>query len=307
MRLVRNDPGTNHAEATPACLASLGASPAPHAILDAMADAVFVADSERRLTYLNRAAQRVTGWVGAGALGRPLAAVVVADGDGGAGCRPCLIVTSAGERRPAEASYAWIDDRSDAGLVVVCRDIGPALALSAALTHRAEHDPLTGLPNRCRLLTRLGAAVAQATAHRRPVAVGFLDIDGMKGVNDTLGHAAGDDLLVAVARRLAASVRSGDTVARLGGDEFVVVLNDIGPPADAKAVVRALHGTLSAPYRIGSARVEIGISAGLAICPDHGVTPAVLLARADHAMYGAKETRAGVWWWPGPERRGREG
>ena len=132
---------------------------------------------------------------------------------------------------------------------------------SAQLTYRAEHDALTGLPNRNQLLTRLGAAVIDASGARHPVAVGFLDIDGMKRVNDTLGHAAGDELLVAVARRLASSVRAGDTVARLGGDEFVVVLGRIDGPARAEAVMRALMQTLSAPYQVASQPVTVGVSA----------------------------------------------
>jgi diguanylate cyclase (GGDEF)-like protein/PAS domain S-box-containing protein len=258
-----------------------------------MADAVFVADRVHRISYLNRAALRVSGWTSAEAIGRPLSQFVLADRvDVGAGCRPCQIATRAGERRPAEASYARLDD--GAGTIVVCRDIGPALTLSAALSHRAEHDPLTGLANRNRLLHRLRTAVADAAAYRQPVAVSFLDIDGMKSVNDTFGHAAGDELLVAVARRLSASVRSADTVARLGGDEFVVVLKRIGHPANGEAVVRSLHEVLTAPYQVAGTSVRVGVSAGLAFCPDHGVTAAQLLERADQAMYGAKQTRTGV-------------
>lgn len=268
-------------------------APAPRAILDAMADAVFVADGARRVAYLNRAACRVSGWTSAEAIGRPLSTLLLADDAGGRpGCRPCQIVTRQGDHRPAEASYARLDDGG--GTIVVCRDIGPALALSAALSHRAEHDALTGLPNRNRLFSRLDVAVAAAAAHQHPVAVGFLDIDGMKRVNDTLGHAAGDELLVAVARRLSASVRSADTVARLGGDEFVVVLNGVGHAANGEAVMHALHGALTMPYHVAGASVRIGVSAGLAFCPEHGVTPAQLLARADRAMYGAKQTKTGV-------------
>ena len=270
-------------------------APPPHAILDAMADAVFVADGYRRLAYINRAARELSGWSGGEALGRPISQFVVGDhSPDRPGCRPCQIVTRSGEERPVEASIARLADGRGDGLIIVCRDIGPTVALSAQLTYRAEHDALTGLPNRNQLLTRLGAAVIDASGARHPVAVGFLDIDGMKRVNDTLGHAAGDELLVAVARRLASSVRAGDTVARLGGDEFVVVLGRIDGPARAEAVMRALMQTLSAPYQVASQPVTVGVSAGLAFCPDHGVTPAQLLACADRAMYDAKQTGAGV-------------
>ncbi len=98
----------------------------------------------------------------------------------------------------------------------------------------------------------------------------------MKSVNDTFGHAAGDELLVAVARRLSASIRSADTVTRLGGDEFVVVLNRIGHPANGEAVVRSLHEVLTAPYQVAGTSVRVGVSAALAFCPDHTVTAAQL-------------------------------
>jgi diguanylate cyclase (GGDEF)-like protein/PAS domain S-box-containing protein len=261
-----------------------------------MADAVFVADGYRRLAYINRAARELSGWSGGEALGRPISQFVVGDhSPDRPGCRPCQIVTRSGEERPVEASIARLADGRGDGLIIVCRDIGPTVALSAQLTYRAEHDALTGLPNRNQLLTRLGAAVIDASGARHPVAVGFLDIDGMKRVNDTLGHAVGDELLVAVARRLASSVRAGDTVARLGGDEFVVVLGRIDGPARAEAVMRALMQTLSAPYQVASQQVTVGVSAGLAFCPDHGVTRRNCW-RARIGRYDAKQTGAGGPW-----------
>lgn len=292
-------PSASRVRVTDAMLGRLwraAVSPAPHTILDGMADAVFVADASRRLAYLNRTAQQMTGWTGHEALGRPISQFVDHDDTLELpGCQPCQIVLRSGRRRPAEATITRLheDSGTTPALILVCRDIGPALALSAVLSHRAEHDALTDLPNRDCLRRRLGTAVLDATATRSTLAVGFLDVDGMKRVNDTLGHAAGDELLVACARRLAAAVRHVDMVARLGGDEFVVLLPRVDA-VSADEVMRALLVTLGAPYEVAGQAVRVSVSAGLAVCPDHGVTPSQLLAAADQAMYRAKHAGGGM-------------
>jgi diguanylate cyclase (GGDEF)-like protein len=157
--------------------------------------------------------------------------------------------------------------------------------LLARVDHLANHDALTGLANRALVQRRLTEALAAADG--RPVSVALLDLDGFKQVNDTLGHEAGDLLLIAVARRLAAGVRAGDTVARLGGDEFVIVLDDAGPETAAEIAERLVAG-LAEPVRL--ADCELPVRASIGIASDHaGADPGRLLRRADQAMYAAKK------------------
>ncbi|MCO8271440.1 GGDEF domain-containing protein [Actinoplanes sp. TRM 88003] len=156
------------------------------------------------------------------------------------------------------------------------------------LRDAALHDPLTGLPNRVLLADRMGQAGLRATrqaGHR--FAVLLLDLNGFKAVNDSLGHAAGDVLLIEVAQRLTGLLRESDTVARLGGDEFVVLLD--GLPADgAEELVRDTIATrLTEPYAIDGGRVTVGVSIGVAVSRD-GADPESLLREADAAMYRAK-------------------
>ncbi|AGZ43890.1 GGDEF domain-containing protein [Actinoplanes friuliensis] len=152
------------------------------------------------------------------------------------------------------------------------------------LDHSATHDALTQLPNRVLFHRRLEAALASPST--APVVVALLDLDGFKQVNDTLGHDAGDRLLIVVARRLGACVREGDTVARLGGDEFVVVMGDAGAEV-AEDVARRMLDALAEPVLLGDAEVPIGASIGLA-AGHSGADAGELLRRADIAMYAAK-------------------
>ena len=167
-----------------------------------------------------------------------------------------------------------------------------ALALVAERTdqlrHQAMHDTLTGLPNRALILDRLGQMLAQSRRRRVPVAVLFIDLDDFKDINDTMGHRAGDELLVAVGARLGTAVREGDTVGRLGGDEFVVLTMAATPAADAEVVAERVLGALSPPVTLPSSDVALTIHASIGIAEgDHG-TPEELLQDADIALYQAK-------------------
>jgi diguanylate cyclase (GGDEF)-like protein len=160
------------------------------------------------------------------------------------------------------------------------------------LRHQSMHDTLTGLPNRALVLDRLQVAFDRAVRPRSPVSVLFLDLDGFKAVNDTLGHAAGDDLLIGVAVRLRAAVRPGDTVGRLAGDEFVV-LCDGGSPADAARLAERLAEVLREPYVLEHGEVEVTASIGMGVAePD--TDPERLLQQADAAMYRAKRQGGGM-------------
>lgn len=153
----------------------------------------------------------------------------------------------------------------------------------------AYADALTGLPNRQLFNDRLNVGLAQAYRNLSKLAVLFLDLDGFKGVNDKLGHAAGDLLLKQVAERLKNCVRTSDTLARLGGDEFTMILN-IRDAADAEVVAQKVLKTIREPYNLGGNMVDtVGTSIGIAIYPQNGTQASDLIKAADNAMYAAKE------------------
>ncbi len=154
--------------------------------------------------------------------------------------------------------------------------------------HVAHHDSLTGLPNRTLLHDRLEQALAQAQRGRHRVAVMFLDLDRFKSINDTLGHAIGDELLKHVAERLKSVVRAVDTVSRLGGDEFVIVLHEISSPDDAIQVAEKVLGALASAVTIESHQLRATPSIGISIFPDDGDEVFGLMKHADTAMYHAK-------------------
>jgi diguanylate cyclase (GGDEF)-like protein len=161
-------------------------------------------------------------------------------------------------------------------------------ALHDVLSHRARRDLLTGLPNRAALTELLEEALAGRRAEDRRVAVLFVDLDGFKLVNDSLGHAAGDELLVRVAERIRGAVREQNVVARLGGDEFVVVCTGIGPVDEAVGVATRVTAVLERPFRICGQDVVVGASVGIAVAEAETGTAEEVLRRADMAMYQAK-------------------
>jgi diguanylate cyclase (GGDEF)-like protein len=154
----------------------------------------------------------------------------------------------------------------------------------------ALHDALTGLPNRRLLMERLSLAIAHARRNKRTMAVMYLDLDGFKLLNDTLGHDAGDTLLNLVAARLVAAVRQEDTVARLGGDEFVIALWELSHAEDVAKLVSKVMQAVSQPYRIQDRDVSMTASIGVSIYPMHGEEVETLMKSADLALYEAKRT-----------------
>lgn len=157
-----------------------------------------------------------------------------------------------------------------------------------SLKHLAQHDTLTGLPNRALFSDRLSQAVTQARRNRGRLAVLFVDLDGFKAVNDHHGHHMGDWLLTRVAERMVSCVRAADTVGRVGGDEFVVLLASIEQAQDALGVAEKIRVSLKAPYELEGVTLNISASVGVAIFPDHGDDDTALSRSADQAMYQSK-------------------
>ena len=187
------------------------------------------------------------------------------------------------------------DDGAFIGAFVALQDVTSQRQAEEALRRQALYDGLTGLPNRTLLLDRLHAAIQRCASRGSPLAVFFLDLDNFKFVNDSLGHPAGDNLLVQVSQRLTAAVTPGDTIARLGGDEFVVVSESITEEGDLLHEAQRIIETVSAPVTLGGTEVRVTASLGVAV--SHGLTddPERLLRDADTAMYLAKDRGRNRW------------
>jgi diguanylate cyclase (GGDEF)-like protein/PAS domain S-box-containing protein len=182
-------------------------------------------------------------------------------------------------------------DEAVGGIVVNARDVGERKALLDQLAHQAFHDPLTGLANRALFYDRVSHALELAHRQGRPVTVLFLDLDGFKEINDTLGHAEGDHLLRMIAARLRACARATDTVARLGGDEFAVLVEDSAGVRHANRLVDRIREQMSFPFTLAGREVRISASIGSAAAIGGGVDE--VLRHADLAMYVAKRTEKG--------------
>jgi diguanylate cyclase (GGDEF)-like protein/PAS domain S-box-containing protein len=182
-----------------------------------------------------------------------------------------------------------LDVPSIAGIVINSRDITARKMAEERLMHDAFHDGLTGLPNRALFRDRLGQTMRRARRRKDHLfAVLFLDLDRFKVINDSMGHMMGDDLLVAIARRLKTCTRPGDTIARLGGDEFTILLDDIEDEQEASLVADRIHEELSLPFNLDGQRVYVTASIGIALGADGYRKPEELLRDADTAMYRAK-------------------
>ena len=180
------------------------------------------------------------------------------------------------------------DSGTTTGYVGVCSDITDRWDKEQTVRHMALHDGLTGLPNRMLFMERLEHTSAMSTRDPRLVAVLFLDLDGFKGVNDTLGHSAGDTVLKVVATRLLALLRPADTVARLGGDEFVVLLDNPDCIDSVRLIAERIIEDVNLPIPVDGQEARVGTSIGIAIAQTNAMQPEVLLKRADDAMYAAK-------------------
>jgi diguanylate cyclase (GGDEF)-like protein/PAS domain S-box-containing protein len=277
--------------------------------LNSIGDAVISTDISGSITFLNLVAEKMTGWPLQEAAGRPMAEVFRILDATSREMTPnpmtmcveqnctvhlpanCILVRRDGSEIPIEDSVAPIHDREGkpTGAVVVFRDVTMARTMALEMTHSAQHDFLTGMPNRMLLNDRVNQAIAWAQRHSKKVAVLFLDLDGFKHINDSLGHPTGDRLLQSVAKRLVDCVRASDTVSPQGGDEFVVLLTEVAQSEDAAITARRMLQTVAQAHSIDQHDLYVTTSIGVSVFPDDGQDAETLIKNADTAMYQAKE------------------
>jgi diguanylate cyclase (GGDEF)-like protein len=180
-------------------------------------------------------------------------------------------------------------------LAAVHADTAAQTAVSSLdeLARFSQHDELTGAPNRTLMLDRIVSALAMAQRRGHRVGILFIDLDGFKQINDTLGHSVGDQVLQIAARRMQGAVRESDTVSRHSGDEFLVLLAEMAEPADAAPIAAKILASLGAPARIGPHTLRLSASIGITVYPEDGTEPSALIGRADEAMYRAKKRSKG--------------
>ena len=274
-------------------------------------DAIIMMDSKGRIAFWNEAAQRIFGYAQPEAQGKKLHELIVPesyrgdfekklDAAGGAvqGNVIGKTLELAGLRKDGseivtEHSISGVSIDRKWHTICIVRDITERKQFEERIRHLANYDSLTGLPNRALFYDRLSQAINLAQRNRHELALLYLDLDRFKSVNDTLGHAAGDDVLQGAAGRIQAQVRESDTVARIGGDEFAIILPKIASPQDAALVARKITDALCASFPAkdpAQGKIEIGASIGISIFPRDGETMDALLKTADSAMYRAKDS-----------------
>ncbi len=267
--------------------------------LEQMEEAVLELDTAGRVLRVSRAWNVLTG-NGEGIVGQPLAAWLHPDDTAAFAELVAALAQHRKEQATArlrlhldDAQARWLElrlARAPQGecLRGVIRDVTQHYKQEQRITHMALHDALTGLPNRVLLEDRLKVALRLGRRSEHKVALGFIDLDHFKNVNDSLGHKTGDALLVALAQRLRQHLRSGDTLARWGGDEFVVLLPEMHTLEAVREVAQKLHAATEAPIRVDDTEFNITFSAGFAVYPDDTDNEDMLLSHADRAMFYAK-------------------
>jgi len=278
------------------------------AMLTSVGEAIIATDADGRVMFMNDPAEDLTGWTRSEAFSKDITEIlpapspaegvpeehfvrrvlrkhgVVSRGPG------ATLLTRNGDRVPLEDCAAPIRDGDGTvlGAVITFRDATERRQAEARLVHMAHHDALTGLPNRVLFQERLRQSVARARRNGTLVAVLLLDLDEFKVVNDTLGHVAGDSLLVAAADRVKGCVRGTDTVARLGGDEIAVIQPELDDPAGATALAEKLVEVFNRPFLIGGTEVTTTASVGITVFPLDEQDPDEIIRSADDSMYRAK-------------------
>lgn len=276
------------------------------AILQSVDDGIVTADSQGCIESFNPAAERIFGYKAEEVLGKSVSLLMpepyCRQHDGymrrylESGERHALgtVREVVGLRRdgsifPLEIRLSEIQTGDERLFIGAMTDIAVRKEQERHILHLANHDALTDLPNRNLLYDRMAQAIAQAHREKKRVGVLFLDLDNFKTINDSLGHDVGDELLIAVGKRIEKCLREGDTVARQGGDEFIVVMPNLSDLAEAKAVALKLLGEVNGLYHVGGDELHTSASIGIAIYPEDGTDVETLMKHSDIAMYRAKE------------------
>ena len=265
-------------------------------------DVILIAAADGTVIYESPAVSQVMGFEDEGRVGGS-AFDLLHPGDAAAvrqifrdvAAQPNALVTTQFRARHSDGTWRHLegvlknllDDPAVGGIVVNYRDVTDRSTLEEQLRHQAFHDTLTRLPNRALFMDRLEQAVVSTRRSDRQIAVLFLDLDDFKAINDTLGHAAGDNVLVAVAERVRNTLRAVDTTARIGGDEIAILLED-SSAAGAEETASRIHAALREPIALPGSEVVVSVSIGIAACCQGEQTADELLRNADVAMYGAK-------------------
>ncbi len=277
--------------------------------LNSISDAVICTDMSGNVDYLNIAGEAMTGWTKREARGHPIGEVmkiingptrepelnpielVLQHNKPMKLCANTILVRRDGTEIAIEDSAAPIHDLNGkiTGAVMVFHDITSSKAMTAKMSHLAEYDYLTNLPNRALLNERIAQGIALAERNGTRLALLFLDLDNFKHINDSLGHATGDKLLQSVAKRICGCVRRSDTVSRQGGDEFVILVLENKHAESAVLSAKKILDALSAPHSIAELELNVTPSIGISTYPEDGQDAETLMQNADTAMYQAKE------------------
>lgn len=277
--------------------------------LNSMGTALVSTDIDGLVTFLNVAAEQMTGWESREALGRPLMEIVhIVDNSSGKEIfnlafhamkenktvsfySECSLVRKDGRLLQIEDTAAPIHNSAGnvTGAVIVFHDVSMLQAEVNKMSHLAKYDLLTDLPNRILLEERCMQTIMKARQTQQPFALIFIDIDNFKEINDSMGHMMGDYCLQSIANRLSKCTRITDTVCRHGGDEFVVLLSDIAHKNDALSVANVIKEAFMPPHHVNGLSLNLSISMGVSIYPNDGEDIHSLMIAADKAMYSAKK------------------
>ncbi|MCR4302726.1 MAG: diguanylate cyclase [Gallionella sp.] len=276
-----------------------------HKIVEMAADGIISIDTRGTIQSFNRAAQRMFGYSEAEVVGRNVSLLMppphrdshddylaryLQTGQGNVigKTRELDGMRKDGTIFPMELGVSEIILDDEHLFTAMLRDISEQKLAQERIRQMAHYDDLTQLPNRSLFFDRLRQAVLLTKRNKRGIALFYMDLDGFKQVNDTLGHHIGDLLLVRVAERLRQCVRESDTLARLGGDEFMLILNDINERGDMSMVAGKIVDSIAVPFDLEGHAVHIGVSVGIACYPEDSAVESELLVTADKAMYAAK-------------------